>query len=203
LPMPHPTPARRPLSSPPVSNPRADASKSSDPLNASGAKGAKGTQPPNPDGSLLPACAGEGLKTHLSIPKQAQWNDWVIRRLRVVCGFCAFCVTWLFGAVRRQAQTASAAPRGVPAPGPVSGPSPSCSSCKSCHPVHNPGGSPTGRGRVDRTPGPRYVSPRHEWRGSQVVRRGSAKSLCIGSIPIRASSFHSVAGAAGRLFLNR
>ena len=53
--------------------------------------------------------------------------------------------------------------------------------------------------RVDSPPWPRYLSPRLEWRGSQVVRRGSAKSLCIGSIPIRASNFRSESGAARRL----
>ena len=53
--------------------------------------------------------------------------------------------------------------------------------------------------RVDSLLWPRYLSPRLEWRGSQVVRRGSAKSLCIGSIPIRASNFRSGSGAERRL----
>jgi hypothetical protein len=42
--------------------------------------------------------------------------------------------------------------------------------------------------------------PRHERRGSQVVRRGSAKSLFIGSIPIRASKSRSAPAPQGAFF---
>src|SRR5208283_761570 len=33
-----------------------------------------------------------------------------------------------------------------------------------------------------------YLPPRNRWRGSQVVRQGSAKALCVGSIPTLASN---------------
>ena len=36
-----------------------------------------------------------------------------------------------------------------------------------------------------------YCSPRSKRRGSQVVRRGSAKALCVGSIPTLASISNS------------
>lgn len=37
------------------------------------------------------------------------------------------------------------------------------------------------------SPYPRYVIPSKKRRGSQVVRRGSAKAVCVGSIPTLAS----------------